>query len=134
MKSHLIRRIAVILIIILPVFTNTDCKKQKKCGCGKDVLFSITKEPCTVYFNETGTSMTLQRVGDPYSNFTFCNPVEVFPKVANFKSGDELMVSGHVYWDCSYVWQSSNQSYQTSLYKVYNIQVTDIFLDLYGKK
>ena len=122
------------MIILLPAFSYTGCKKQKKCGCGKDVLYTLTNQSAYVYFSETGGIMTLQTVGDPYSTYSFCNPDEMFPKVKNFKSGDELVVSGHVYWDCNYVWQSSNQSYQTSLYKQYNIQVTDIFLDLYGKK
>lgn len=132
--SKLFRRLVVLLIIILPVFASTDCKKQPKCGCGKDVLYSFADRPCTVVFNETGTYMELQTAGDPYSRYTFCNPVEIFPKIQKYKSGIELVVSGHVYWDCSYIWQSSNQSYQTSLYKVYNIQITDIYLDLYGKK
>jgi hypothetical protein len=134
MKSNLIRKLFVVLIIMLPAFTNTDCKKQKKCGCGKDVLFSFTNRLCSVYYNDTGTIIYLQTVGDPYSNYTFCNPVEMYPEVKKYRSGDELMVSGNVYWDCNYVWQSSNQSYQTSMYKVYNIQVTKVYLDMYGKK
>ncbi|HBQ82269.1 MAG TPA: hypothetical protein DD745_05250, partial [Bacteroidales bacterium] len=55
-------------------------------------------------------------------------------KVKTYQSGDELLVSGHVYWECNYVYQSSNNSYQTSMYKVYNILATNVFLDMYGKK
>jgi hypothetical protein len=132
--GNLLRKILVILIIVLPAISYSGCKKQKKCGCGKDVLFSFTNEPCYVYFNETGTIITLQTVNDMYSQYTFCNPVEIFPKLEKYKSGDQLMVSGNVYWDCNYVWQSSNQSYQTSMYKVYNIAVTNVYLDMYGKK
>jgi hypothetical protein len=134
MRNNLVRKIFVILIIILPVFSFSDCKKQKKCGCGKDVLFTFTDEPCNVYFNDTGTIIYLQTIGDPYSTYSFCNPVEMYPELKNYQSGEELMVSGNAYWDCNYVWQSSNQSYQTSLYKVYNIQVTKVYLDMYGKK
>ena len=130
----LLRKILVILVLMLPLLASTDCKKQKKCGCGKDVLFSLTDEPCYVYFNTEGTLMSLQVMNDVYSSYTFCNPVEMFPSVKDFKSGDELMVSGNVYWDCNYVWQQSNYNYNTSLYKQYNIQVTKIYLDMYGKK
>jgi hypothetical protein len=57
----------------------------------------------------------------------------MFSNLADAKSGDILLVSGPVYWDCAYIYQSSNSSYQ-SLYKSYNVQVTDLTLDLYGKK
>ena len=50
----------------------------------------------------------------------------------NFKYGDELMVSGNVYWDCNYVMQASSNPY-SSLYQYYNIYVTDIYMDMYGK-
>ena len=56
----------------------------------------------------------------------------MFPKLTDAKSGDILQVSGHVYWDCNYVYQSSNSSY-SSYYKVYNVQATDLSLNLYGK-
>jgi hypothetical protein len=134
MKVNFIRKILVILIIILPAISYSGCKKQKKCGCGKDELFTLTNQSAYVYFNETGNVMYMSTVGDPYSTYHFCNPTEMFPKVENYHSGDELLVSGHVYWECNYVYQSSNNSYQTSMYKVYNIQVTNVFLDMYGKK
>jgi hypothetical protein len=134
MRGTLIRKILVILIIVLPAISYSGCKKQKKCGCGKDVLYTLTNQSAYVYFNETGNVMYMMAVGDPYSTYHFCNPVEMFEKVKNYKSGDELLVSGHVYWECNYVYQSSNNSYQTSMYKVYNIQATNVFLDMYGKK
>ena len=130
----LLRKILVVLVIMLPLFSSTDCKKQKKCGCGKDVLFTLTDEPSNVYFNPEGTIMSLQTVGDAYSTYTFCNPGEMFPSVKDFKNGQELMVSGNVYWDCNYVWQQSNYNYNVSLYKQYNIYVTKVYLDMYGKK
>jgi hypothetical protein len=56
----------------------------------------------------------------------------MFPNLADAKSGDILQVSGPVYWDCNYVYQTSNSAYQ-SLYKTYDIQVTDLSINLYGK-
>jgi len=131
MRANIIRKILVALIIIIPVFTDSGCRKQAKCGCGKDVLFSLTEQSAYVYWT-TNTSITFMIVGDPYSTYSLCNPSEMYPNLKNAKTGDVLLVSGHVYWDCTYVMQSSNSSYQ-SLYKVYNCQVTDLRLDLFGK-
>jgi hypothetical protein len=133
MRGHIIRRILVIVIIIAPVFSYSGCKKQAKCGCNGDVLFTLTNEYATVYYNEGGASITFQTLSDPYSTYNFCNPGEMFPKFTDYKSGDVLMVSGSVFWECNYLYQSSNYSYQ-SYYKVYEIKVTDVTVDLYGKK
>jgi hypothetical protein len=56
----------------------------------------------------------------------------MFDKLKDNKSGDILQISGQVYWNCTYVYQSSNSSYQ-SLYRVYDVQVSDVFVNLYGK-
>ena len=133
MIGNTLRKLLVALIIIAPVITSTDCKKQAKCGCGKDVLFTLTSSSAYVFFNETGTSIYFQSLGDQFSTYYFCNPSEMFPSLKDSKSGDILKVSGYVYWDCNYVSQSSNSSYQ-SMYKIYNVQVTELSLDLYGKK
>ena len=132
MRGNTLRRILVALIIITPIFSYTGCKKQAKCGCGKDVLRTINTTSAYIYWS-TPASISFQIVGDAYSTYTFCNPTEMFPNLANAKSGDILLVSGHVYWDCNYVYQSSNSSYRSPYY-VYNVQVTGLILDLYGKK
>ena len=133
MKRNLLRKILVILVIIIPVFSDSGCKKQAKCGCGKDVLFTLTNKRANVYFNEKGTIISFVTLTDPYSTYNFCNPTEMFKKMGDYKTGDELLVSGYAYWDCSYVQQAGNSSY-ASYYKRYNVQVTNIFMDLYGKK
>ena len=134
MKRNILRKLLVMLIIMAPVVSYTGCKKQAKCGCGKDVLFTLTNTSAHVFFNETGTTISFSALNDPYSTYNFCNPKEMFPKMPDFKSGDELLVSGHVYWNCSYLNQASNSSYQNSYYKIYDVQVTDVYMDLYGKK
>jgi hypothetical protein len=133
MIKHILRKLCIVLIIIVPVFSYSGCKKQAKCGCDGDTLFTLTNKQATVYYNETGTNITFTLLTDPYSTYNFCNPGEMFPKFADYKSGDVLLVSGKVYWECNYLYQSSNYSYQ-SYYKVYMIQVTDVTVDLYGKK
>jgi hypothetical protein len=132
MKQYRLTRIFAATLIVIAALLSTDCKKQTKCGCGKDVLFTLTTASANIYFNETGTNIYFQPLGDMYSTYYFCNPAEMFPNLADAKSGDILQISGLVYWDCNYVYQSSNSSYQ-SVYKVYNVQVTELTLDLYGK-
>lgn len=133
MSGKIIRKILVVLIIIIPLFVGTDCKKQAKCGCDGDILFTLTQVQATIYFNSTGTTVTCSLLSSPYDQYYFCNPGEMFPKLSESKSGDVLIISGHAYWECNYLQQSSNSS-QRSFYKVYNLQVTDLHADLYGKK
>ena len=131
MTGNTIRRIIVALIIIVPVFSYTGCKKQAKCGCGKDVLVTLASTSCHIYWTD-GATITAMVVGDPYSTYIFCNPSEMLPKLVDAKTGDILEVSGHVYWNCNYVYQTSNSAYMSS-YKTYDVQVTDLKLNLYGK-
>jgi predicted small secreted protein len=131
MIGNTIRKILVALIVLAPVFSYTGCKKQTKCGCGKDVLHTFTKVSAYVYW-DTGATISFQTVGDVYSSYTLCNPSEMLKNMTDSKSGDILLVSGYVYWDCNYVYQASNSPYQ-SMGKVYQFQATDISLDLYGK-
>ena len=132
MRGKIIRRILVILIIIAPVFSYSGCKKQVRCGCGKDTLSTLAKELARVYYNDTKTAISISRLNDPFSTYNFCNPGEMAPKLDDYKSGDVIEVSGDVFWDCNYLYQSSNYSY-VNQYKVYLIQVTDITVDPYGK-
>jgi len=133
MRGNIFRKILIILLVIVPVFSDSGCKKQAKCGCNGDVLFSLTNERATVYYNETGTSITFTTLAMPYDQYNFCNPGEMFPKFTNFKSGDILEITGKVYWECSYLYQSSNSSYQYGYGKVYMCQVSDVSVNPYGK-
>ncbi len=133
MRVRIIRKLLLILIVVIAVFTNTDCKKQPKCGCDGDALFTLDRRQATVYYNESGTTIYFMPVDNPYETYNFCNPEEMFPRLAESKSGDILLVSGPAFWNCNYAYQSSNYYYQ-SYTKVYDIQVTEVFSDLYGKK
>lgn len=133
MKGKVLRKLLVALIMIAPVLTVTDCRKQPDCGCDGDALFTLNREQANVYFNETGSNIYFTLVGNPYATYYFCNPGEMFPKLADAKSGDILLVSGQAFWECNFLYQSSNYSYYSSMYKVYQVQVTDVLSDLYGK-
>jgi len=133
MMGRLLRKFLVVVIILAPVVSYQGCKKQAKCGCDGDVLYTLNQAQATVYWNETGSTISFSTSDNPYATYNFCNPAEMFPRLAESKSGDVLMVTGNVYWECSYLYQQSNYSYQ-SYYKVYMIKVTDVYSDLYGKK
>jgi hypothetical protein len=133
MRRNIIRKIIVALIIIAPAVSYTGCKKQAKCGCGKDVIKTLTNAAVNVIFNDTYSILYFQPVGDPYDSYYFCNPSEMIPKLADAKSGDVLLVSGHVYWDCNYVNQNSNSPGQSYM-RIYQCQATELSLNLYGKK
>jgi hypothetical protein len=132
MSLKILRKFFVILIILIPALTVADCKKQPKCGCKGDPLFNITRQQATVYFSSE-SNITFTLLSDPYSQYNFCNPEEMFPKLADSKSGDILLVTGTAYWDCNFAFQASN-SYYGGYGKVYQVVVTDVYADLYGKK
>lgn len=144
MMGYKIRKLLVVLIILLPVVSYTGCKKQAKCGCSGDILYSITDDlplmidHSAIYYNPTGTTAYFQvSSGYYYDTYYFCNPSEMFATYNSINSRDQVILAGDVYWDCSYVQsasQSSSSSYESSYYKVYNIKVTKIESSLYGKK
>jgi hypothetical protein len=131
MKASILRKIVIVLIFFAPVVSYTGCKKQAKCGCGKDILFTLTNSRAHVYFNDTKSSVYFQLSSDMYSTYYFCNPSQWKDVLANYKTGDELLVSGHCYWECSYLYQASNSYY--SYYKAYMVDITNVYMDMYGK-
>lgn len=119
--------------MVLPVIYSA-CRKQDKCGCTKkDTLFSLTNEPLnysSLIYSSGGTNAYFQSGMDTYY---FCNPSEMYPIYSTLKSGDQVLISGDVYWECNYLYSASNYSYQM-YYKVYQIQVKELKTYLYGKK
>jgi glycosidase len=132
MRINIVRKLFIALLVLAPLFSYVGCKKQAKCGCDGDVLYTLKGSPAYVYFNENGSSIYFTLTVDPYSTYNFCNPAEMFPKLAKYKSGDVLDVYGDVFWDCNYVMQASSSSYGT-YYKIYQIMGTDISINPYGK-
>jgi hypothetical protein len=136
MKSKIIHNILVILIILLSAISYSGCKKQAKCGCGKDVVFSYDSaffNYSDITFSENGATGSFQQYnGIYYDTYYFCNPKEWYAIYDSIQDIEQILISGDVFWDCSYV---NSQSYSyNSYYKVYNIQVTQMIPYLYGKK
>jgi hypothetical protein len=133
MSKYIIRKLAVILIITLPLFSWSGCKKQAKCGCGKDVLYTITKQVLnrsSIVFGTDGATASFQM---GYDTYYFCNPVEMYAIYNNLAGEDQILISGDVFWECTYLMNSgSSQYYQ--MYRVYNIDVSALEAYVYGKK
>ncbi len=132
MRINIVRKLFVALIVLAPLFSYAGCKKQAKCGCDGDVLYTLTSSQAYVYFTDNGSSIYFTLTVDPYSQYNFCNPGEMYPKLSKYNSGDILDVSGDVFWDCNYVMQASSSAYG-SYYKVYQVKGTDISINPYGK-
>jgi hypothetical protein len=132
MIGKTLRKIIIFLIITAPIVSYEGCKKQAKCGCGNDVQGSFIDNSFYIYYNDTYSTMYLQLVGDLYDYYYPCSPSKVISKLDGIKSGDVVQVSGSAYWNCNYTYQSSNSPYQ-SAQRVFDIEITDLFIDLYGK-
>jgi len=135
---HIIRKILVILTFLLPVISWSGCKKQVKCGCDGDVLRSLDNElidRSSIRYTQDGASAYFTVTsGYGYDTYYFCNPGEMYEAFKDLEGEDQIIISGDLYWECTYLMNSSNSSYYSYYYKVYNIQVTELKSYLYGKK
>jgi hypothetical protein len=142
--GYKIRKLLVVLIMLLPVGSYTGCKKQPKCGCNGDLLYSISQvfDHSSIVYNTEGTNayfIVYSGLGVYYDTYTFCNPSAMFEKYNSISSDKQVQLSGKIYWDCSFVSQasssSSSSSYYYSYYKIYNIVVDTLaVVDPYAKK
>lgn len=138
MRFYIIRKILVVLVIILPLFSWSGCKKQVKCGCNGDLLRSLDEyeiERSRINYSSDGASayFTISN-GYYYDSYYFCNPTEMFQDYKDLQGENLILISGDLFWECQYMMNSGSSSYYTYYYKVYNIQVTELKSELYGKK
>jgi hypothetical protein len=130
MISYLIRKIILAAIILLPVISFNGCKKQAKCGCGKDILFTITDEIMdysSITYSSDGASASFAiSNGVAYDYYHFCNPNEMYDTYLSLTGQNQIKISGDVFWDCTFMMNQSNSSYYYTYYKIYNIQVTEM--------
>jgi hypothetical protein len=133
MIGKTIRKSCIALIILAAVFISTDCNKQVRCGCGKDIYLSFPGVPVYIYFSADKAVITASLVGQQYVVYNFCNPTEMAAKLVDAQYGDIMLLTGDVYYDCQSVYQQSNSGYQ-GLVQYYQVQVSELVLDMYGKK
>lgn len=132
MKPIILRKSIIVLIIIAPLITDLGCKKQPKCGCGKDVIFELTGGAANVYYSIDSRSAYFYSAMSSGSTYYFCNPGKWIDTLKTFTSGQELLVSGKVYYECNYLMNAGNYGYYIP--PVYQVDVTDIKENNYGKK
>ena len=134
--KRLLRKLLVIVVLFAPLLVNTDCKKQKKCGCRGDILNDYDRESHVFFDNETNVIYMQQvgYVGYYFDSYTFCNPGEWKTELEEkYKTGDVLVVKGHYYWDCNFVMQQSGSYGYGYSGRSYNIYVTEMYMEMYGK-
>ena len=140
MKFAIIRKSIIFLIILTPLIADLGCKKQVKCGCGKDVVLTLITDAdhpyiiANVYYTESSKTAYFYSNYYSGSTFYFCNPGKWIDTLVlkKYTSGTELLVSGKAYYECNYLMNSSNYGYYVS--PVYQVDVTDIEKNNYGKK
>ena len=128
----LLAKIFFSVFIISALFIGS-CKKQPKCGCDGDIRNELVGYPVYVYYDTVNISAWFNPITTSSSTYYLCNPSDYMSYLKRFDNGAYLLVDGHVYWECNYLMQASNNSYYTYYYKAYQIDVTDMYEDLYGK-
>jgi hypothetical protein len=123
---------ALALLGILAIVSDSGCKKQPKCGCDGDMLDSIDQAHVYISYNEEKNIAQFTSMYDSYSIYYFCNPQEYMGELTKFEQGEEILVSGEYFYDCTFLMNSSNSG-NYSPYKVYQIKVTAVASYDYGK-
>jgi hypothetical protein len=126
------------LIILTPLIFDMGCKKQKKCGCGKDVIFEITEDsgPVTVYYVASSKTAYFPSSGSYGSYYYFCNPGKWSDSLNIYTQGGKqprsLLITGKVFYDCTYLMNSGSYGYGYP--PQYQVEVTTLKEDNYIKK
>ncbi len=131
MNYTVLRKALIVMVLMVPLFLDTGCKKQVRCGCGNDVVRTLQKEPARVHFDVENNSARFNLAGITSDTFYLCNPSAFMEYLSQFTSPVMLLVSGEAFWECNYLYNSANHPYMP--YRVYQIEVTEMEEDLYGK-
>jgi hypothetical protein len=122
----------IALLGLVAIISDSGCKKQPKCGCDGDSLDTIFQGHVYITYNETSNIAQFTPIYDSYSIFYFCNPQEFMGELTKFEQGEEILVTGPYFYDCTYLMNSSNTGSYTP-WKVYQIKVTAVSSYDYGK-
>ena len=126
-----ISRLLFVVVILSPFVFQQSCKKQAKCGCGKDVIFTLEDAQVIVQYNEATKSAMFYPVVNTGATYYFCNPGDWIDSLKNLNTQEYLLISGDVFYECNYLYQNSNYYYQ--LPPVYQVEVSGLREDNYGK-
>ena len=134
MTKTIIRILLVVLVIAVPLLLDMGCKKQPKCGCSGDMLYtldSILVTRSSISYTSDGASAYLY---SGYDVYYFCNANEFYEIYSDLSSEDQIFLSGEVYWNCNYVMSSSGSYSYYNYYKYYDVRITSMVPNNYGKK
>jgi hypothetical protein len=132
MKIKILRKILVFLIIMTPVVAYQGCKKQPRCGCGKDVIFELKDAQVIIQYSQTTSTAIFYPAVSNGSTYYFCNPGDWLDSLKKLNTSEYLLVSGKAYYECNYLYNSGNSYYQMP--PVYQVEVSSVKEDNYGKK
>jgi hypothetical protein len=127
-----IGKLLLSFIILIPLFSDLGCKKQPKCGCGKDLIFDITDGQANVYYIENSKTAYFYSASSSGSTYYFCNPGQWIDSLKKYPQGKVLLISGKAYYDCTYLMNSGNYGYYIP--PTYQVEVSNIREDKYSKK
>lgn len=123
---------ALALLLIAGVISMATCKKQEKCGCDGDALDSLQQGHVYISYNAETKSAQFRPLWSNYDIYYFCNPSAFMEKLKTFEQGAEILVSGEYFYECNYLMNAGNGG-SYSMYRIYQIQVTDVAAYDYGK-
>jgi hypothetical protein len=132
MKSINLRKLAIVIIFLAPLIFDQGCKKQKKCGCGKDVIFELIDGQVNVFYLEASRTAYFYSTASSGSTYYFCNPGQWIDTLKKYPQGQLFLLSGKAYYECTYLMNSGNYGYYIP--PTYQVDVTNIKEDRYGKK
>jgi hypothetical protein len=123
---------ALALLLIAGVISSAGCKKQPKCGCDGDALDTLKLAHVYISYDAENKSAQFIPLWSNYDIFYFCNPSEFMDELKTFEQGAEILVSGAYFYECNYLMNAGNGG-SYSMYKIYQIQITDVAPYDYGK-
>jgi hypothetical protein len=123
---------ALTLLLFAGVISMAGCKKQPKCGCDGDALDTLKQAHVYISYNAETKSAQFRPLWSNYDIYYFCNPSAFMDKLKTFEQGAEILVSGEYFYECNYLMNAGNGG-SYSMYRIYQIQVTDVAAYDYGK-
>ncbi|MFN8241038.1 MAG: hypothetical protein U0X39_09835 [Bacteroidales bacterium] len=95
------------------------------------MISELTDAQVMVSFSEATNTAIFYPVISTGATYYFCNPGDWLDSLKKLNTNDYLLVSGKVYYECNYLYNNSNYYYQ--LPPVYQVEVSGIKEDNYGK-
>jgi hypothetical protein len=131
-KKKIVAGIATGVLIVAALLSATSCKKQPKCGCNGDPLDTLNLTHVYITYDADNKTAQFSPIWNSYEIYYFCNPSEWMSTLTKFKQCEEILISGTYFYECNYLMNSSN-SYYYNLWRIYQINVTDVRAYEYGK-